>query len=225
MLNSKGGRMLVYCITNNLSGKKYVGATERSLLRRYSINWCARLLSNKELKEDFLTNGQKSFSMEILKRPRTKKSLHKWESFFIKKMDCLYPKGYNFQYGKKVHEETKKRISETMIATRRHPNFGVYKNLKAFPCVVCSTLVSSYKIRGVYKRTCSDSCFRKNASANRSISVVCIDKNDKETVFKSLESTRKKGFDPALVSRAAKKNGSYKGHKWRINGTLTRSRL
>ena len=224
--DSKGGSVLVYCITNNLSGKKYVGATKRSLMERYSLNWSKRLLSNPDLRKDVEDLGQKNFKIDVIYKAKTEKQMNRMEKFYIKKLNTVFPNGYNFQLGGSkseviVHKETKKRISETMKSSFLPHRGRCSKEMS--DCSICGKEIWSYRIRGVLKKTCSKECHSIETSIRMKLvhnkkrkSVAAFDNGKLIKKYASLEETKLDGFNERQVSRAAKRNGTHKGFSWRF---------
>ena len=85
----------VYSITNNLDGKQYVGQTTRTLEERFSEHAEADSLLGRAIQRD----GAENFSIEILAECETQEELDAQEKFYIKKLDCKHPKGYNVNDG------------------------------------------------------------------------------------------------------------------------------
>lgn len=218
--------MFVYMIKNKISGKSYVGATTRSkLYKRYGMNnWHLRLLSNPEIRNDYTKLGKESFELIVLEEPKSKKELYLKEEFYIKKLNTLFPNGYNFQSGGKsnikIHDETKRRISETM---KKSDKIKRGRNMPSRPCLICNKIIFSYPIRGVLKNTCSKECFSKYQSdrmkrdmMKKRVKVIGKNKiTGEEIIFDSIESTRNNGFEPRNVAKSLKRNGSHKGFVWR----------
>ena len=82
---------IVYLITNLLDGKKYVGQTTRTLEERFSEHSEADSLLGRAIQRD----GAENFSREVLAECETPEELDTQERFYIKKLDCKHPHGYN----------------------------------------------------------------------------------------------------------------------------------
>jgi group I intron endonuclease len=106
--------MLVYLITNTINGKRYVGQTKRTLVRRWaqhckSTGCCA-------LNSAIRKYGAENFIIDVICEPPTKELLDEFEIEYIKRYNTLYPNGYNLQGGGDVpwhNEETKRKIGES----------------------------------------------------------------------------------------------------------------
>jgi len=127
--------MLVYCITNKITNKKYVGQTAQSLEKRVRGH---RFLSSATYKNMPIAwaiqkYGWDNFSVEILCECNSREELNIKEVEFVIKLDTMVPQGYNLRagggvvslvsealkekmrsrnLGKKASEESKKRMSE-----------------------------------------------------------------------------------------------------------------
>lgn len=109
---------IVYCFTNTLNGKKYIGQTNNytdrmSQHRRFKGNSCPRFYNSLR------KYGWNNFTIEIWAKDLTKELADWFESAFIQ-MYCTYDErcGYNRTFGGDgvkglIHtEETKKKISD-----------------------------------------------------------------------------------------------------------------
>jgi hypothetical protein len=92
--------MIIYLIENIKDGKCYVGQSiKNSIKGRYHGNWwnCS---GNKHLKNAYKKHGKECFKESILKDGiESEKKLNELELFYIKKYNCVYPNGYNYQEG------------------------------------------------------------------------------------------------------------------------------
>ena len=86
---------IIYVITNRINGKNYVGQTTRTLEERFSEHAKADTLLGKAIQMD----GAENFSREVLEMCRTQEQLDEREKFWIAKLDCKFPNGYNTQSG------------------------------------------------------------------------------------------------------------------------------
>jgi len=85
----------VYCITNNVTGKKYIGKKLFKNTRRTKVkgqtrrkktvkesDWKEYWGSNKVLQEDVQTLGEDNFERIILKLCKTKGECNYWEAYY-----------------------------------------------------------------------------------------------------------------------------------------------
>lgn len=141
--------MYIYCITNNINGKKYVGKCHRtpeSTASYYGSGKLVRLAITK--------NGKENFTKEILERDLSLDNIEEREIYWIKELNTKAPTGYNlcdgggglvnpseevrkrmseakkgekaFMYGKHHSEETKRKIGEKskLRGGDKHYNYG-----------------------------------------------------------------------------------------------------
>lgn len=88
--------MIIYCITNKLNGKQYVGQTVRSLEERYSEH-CRKL--NTVVGKAIKKYGKENFNIEILDSSLIIDDLNDKETYWIKEKNTIIPNGYNLCYG------------------------------------------------------------------------------------------------------------------------------
>lgn len=115
--------MIIYKVTNLISGKSYIG--------QYSGNKQDYYGSGKLIKRAIQKYGIENFKKEILEICSSKKQLDKREIFWIKKLNSKAPNGYNLTDGGEGFrgnhtEKTKQKISENHadFSGKNHPMFG-----------------------------------------------------------------------------------------------------
>lgn len=89
--------MIIYKLTNTITGKLYIGQTTMSLARRWAVHKAARRTS--PLTSSIKKHGAKNFKVEIIDRATSLDELHKLEVFYIKDLNTVYPYGYNLSSG------------------------------------------------------------------------------------------------------------------------------
>lgn len=87
---------IIYKIINSINGKIYVGQTRQTLRRRIS--------QHKRNKKSFIgraicKHGWENFKVEILEECETLEKLNECEKFWINKLNCQVPNGYNLTDG------------------------------------------------------------------------------------------------------------------------------
>src|SRR5690625_774909 len=89
----------LYCITNKINGKKYVGITKQGADRRFRqhINDAKRYKT--VLHKAIRKYGPESFSLEILCKARSYDELIRMEKETIESLGTMHPNGYNMTYG------------------------------------------------------------------------------------------------------------------------------
>lgn len=107
--------MIVYKITNLIGGKVYVGKDESDRQNYYG--------GGIYIKSAIKKHGIENFKKEILEYCKTKKQLSKQEIYWIKKLNTLWPNGYNLTTGGegfngKHSEEAKQKISKGLKGHR-----------------------------------------------------------------------------------------------------------
>lgn len=119
----------IYCITNKVNGKKYIGQTTKFKKRFEKYKW--NDFPNEHLKSAFEKYGKENFEIIILIVCKNSDDLDMYETKLIqhyKTTNNLY--GYNKDSGgkknKKHSEETKQKMSNS-VKGEKNPNFGNHK--------------------------------------------------------------------------------------------------
>ncbi len=102
--------MKIYCITNSVNGKRYVGQTIQSIEAR----WRAHRSSHgrcRALENAIRKYGAEAFSIEGIAIAESQSELDRLEQLWIERLDTVSPKGYNLRGGGggvgRMHDETK----------------------------------------------------------------------------------------------------------------------
>lgn len=114
---------LIYVITNIKNGKKYVGKTKRSVLRRWNdhIRQAKRTPSEERtyFYNSIVKYGKEGFFFEVLDFANSVEELNRLEIEYIKIFDCQIrsneKNGYNVEVGgdrSPLHEQTIKKQSD-----------------------------------------------------------------------------------------------------------------
>lgn len=115
--------MIIYKITNKLTGKCYIGQTTQTLSRRfaghrYDIN------DNLPIHRALKKYGELNFICEEIASYTNMEDLNNAEHYYIEWFNCLIPNGYNIRAGGNnggaLHESTRKKIGD---ANRGEKNF------------------------------------------------------------------------------------------------------
>lgn len=90
--------MIIYCATNKITTKKYIGKTTRPLNRRIGDHRYKAIVKNRQSKfcEAIREYGIESFEWEIVARATNHAQLKKLERQYMLKYDTL-ENGYNSQ--------------------------------------------------------------------------------------------------------------------------------
>lgn len=119
--------MIVYCATNNLNGKKYIGQTVRSLEERKQEHFYNAKKHNpgcvlfyKALRK----YGDNGFKWDVIAKAKDREELNKLESYYIEKYDTTNPeKGYNLKgggYNPFLTEVVKRKIGVAQLGELNH---------------------------------------------------------------------------------------------------------
>lgn len=107
---------VIYCATNKINGKKYVGQTIGKLSQRKRAHKSAAIKGvNHPFYAAIRKYGFKSFEWEVLKELEDDDDLDLYEIRFVKSERSLYPNGYNLTeggFGCRHSEETKQKIRD-----------------------------------------------------------------------------------------------------------------
>ncbi len=87
--------MIIYKITNLINGKIYIGQTQKTLEERMQGHKHGKILIDDEIKK----YGIENFSYEVVEKCQTIDELNEREKFWIEKLNCKYPNGYNVDDG------------------------------------------------------------------------------------------------------------------------------
>lgn len=119
--------MLIYCITNKMNNKKYVGQTVNSLEVRYAEHCRDKARTvGKAIKK----YGRENFSVEQLDVATNIAELNEKEIYWIAHIGTLAPNGYNLCYGGGNTKGYKHRMEsrERMGATKKRTKVVQGKN-------------------------------------------------------------------------------------------------
>lgn len=105
--------MLIYLVTNNVNGKRYIGQTIRPLLERWKDH--CRAKDNNYFHNAIRKYGKENFTLEIIDVANSANELDEKEIFWINKMNTLFPYGYNLKQGGNVSMRGRKGIDNPKI--------------------------------------------------------------------------------------------------------------
>lgn len=100
---------IIYCVTNKINGKKYVGLTKRTLKKRWEYH-CTESTSNKTMEKSKLNRdrvilrairkyGKDGFDLEVVDNAPNLATSRELEKHWIKKLNTKTPNGYNLTDG------------------------------------------------------------------------------------------------------------------------------
>lgn len=101
VIKNENGCGSIYCITNLLNNKKYIGQTSKLYL---SQRWCEHKLNAKNGVSGYLYNairkyGEENFQFKVLLHKIPLDKLNFYETLWIAKMNTKVPYGYNLTDG------------------------------------------------------------------------------------------------------------------------------
>lgn len=144
----------VYCLTNNITGEKYIGVTKQKLYRRFKAGKGYK--SNTKINKAILKYGWINFKHKVLFETDNKDLAGEMEKFFIKFYNTT-EKGYNNATG------GFKGYTQTEVITEEHR-----KNLSLSHKGKHSSPATEFK-KGVYIEN----------SVNKKVPVICIELNQR----------------------------------------------
>lgn len=133
----------LYCITNKINNKSYVGQSIDPKERWRKHMWDVKRQTGKtaQSKKFAIHNaiakyGEYNFEWQIIDQVNTEQESNELEIFYIQYLNTLFPNGYNLTHGGDNHSltyEARKKISDTLKTTssligkkgKTHPRFGV----------------------------------------------------------------------------------------------------
>jgi group I intron endonuclease len=118
--------VLIYVITNRVTGKRYVGQTRRTLTQRFNAHKKVVGKSNacKALSDAMQRYGVDNFTIEALCRCESQEELDRREVEFIAKLGTFAPSGYNLTKGgggKSGYKHRPESVERTAAAHRGKP--------------------------------------------------------------------------------------------------------
>lgn len=93
-------KMVIYKITNKLSGKCYIGQTSNPIEKRFTQHSCKTSGDKKSaIKAAIVKYGKNNFYIEVLGTYDSAEDTNVAEEYFIQFHNCLAPDGYNLNSG------------------------------------------------------------------------------------------------------------------------------
>jgi group I intron endonuclease len=103
--------MVIYRITNNINGKKYIGQTTGNVKKRWTTH-CARSSRCVAINGALKKYGKDNFIFEVIDIASSIEDLNNKEEYWIEKENSLSPNGYNLTKGgnnRQLSKEAKER--------------------------------------------------------------------------------------------------------------------
>jgi GIY-YIG catalytic domain len=114
--------MLIYCITNRVNGKRYIGQTTRSLEWRWSQHRKHMNSVHFPIYRALRKYGIENFTVEVLATGCSVECLNYLEALLIAAYNTLVPYGYNLDSGGKnnvMHPDSRARLSKAQKGKRK----------------------------------------------------------------------------------------------------------
>jgi group I intron endonuclease len=122
---------IVYCYTNLINGKQYVGMTSMGLEERAGTNG-TRYRNCPQFWEAINQYGWSNFASKVLAYDLTHSQACEMEHYYIEHLNSSVPNGYNLTSGGdkgfNIHDSTKQRISKSNKGNKSRTG---YKNSEA----------------------------------------------------------------------------------------------
>lgn len=209
--------MICYKITNLNNNKVYIGITKCSINKRWSEHKSKSKSYNTHLYKSIRKHGINSFKIEILKEFNNEQDMYSYEIESIQKYNSRNRSyGYNNSIGgeisskgRKLSEETKKKISERQ-KNRCRPRHSEETKKK---------ISDRAKGRDMTKATISSANKRRGKPAHNRVCVLQFDLDDVFiNKFNSLTEAAKSinGLTTAFGALRRKRLKTYKGYKWKF---------
>ena len=113
--------MKIYCITNSITGKKYVGQSTQSIEARWRQH-CSLHSGCRVIKNAILKYGIDAFSIEKIAIAESQSELDILEQFWISKLNTISPNGYNLSSGGNGAGKMSDESKEIMRALAKRPH-------------------------------------------------------------------------------------------------------
>ena len=115
----------LYCITNQINGKRYIGQTKKSIEDRFDkhIYDAFGAMRGFAIHAAMRKYGIENFKIKLLSICYNLKDSNHRESYYIKLFKTLSPNGYNLKPGgdnAAMSEETKKKLSDARKGEKHH---------------------------------------------------------------------------------------------------------
>lgn len=132
--------MIVYCATNRVNGKAYVGVTSQPLARRLSQHKSRAGRLNQAFPNALAKHGFEAFRWDVLAHCADAEALQAAETFFIRHLNTLADGGHGYNrtaggggtVGFKFSEQSRKQMSEKHVGRNTVPMNRWGKQLRLF---------------------------------------------------------------------------------------------
>lgn len=108
---------IIYCYTNNVTGKKYIGQTIHPEQRkRNHLHEAIVKNSDYYFHRSIRKHRWENFEYQVLEENVLQSSLNERENYFIEKYNTVWPNGYNQCLANSLDEKAIKKMSDTKRA-------------------------------------------------------------------------------------------------------------
>jgi group I intron endonuclease len=210
----------IYKITNIVTGKIYIGQTDKSIQNRFKkhISDALARRNNMYLHKSIRKYGEESFSIEIIEEVPISQ-LNEKETFYINHYDAFGENGYNLTKGGDgirgySHSiETKKRLSE--LATGRKHKPETIEKIKAYQPTEETRKKIGEVLKGKLRTEESKNLMRKTHPRIRKVFQYTLDGEYKGEYFSVSEAARRLDINYRGIAKTASGGKkSYKGFYW-----------
>ena len=211
----------VYCHTNKINGKKYIGQTCQSVSDRWGSNGRGYKKSPTHFWYAIKKYGWSNFEHEIIKDNLTLDEANFWEEYYINLFNTTNENyGYNCRHGGKagLHtENTKKKMSES--AYKRFENPEEHKKIslgKTNPSEETRRKYSEWQKgekswRYGRKDTPEEIEQKRHSPKCKSVIAINIKTGERKPYYSASEAARQLGLDPSSILKVC--NNKLKTHK------------
>lgn len=122
-----GSQGLIYCVTNQVNGKKYVGQTVRGswYVRWKQHMWSAESGSPLPIHAAIRKYGKANFKVMVLWECSDLDELNQMEEFYARDLGTYTPSGYNIKAGNQLHHKPSLgRQCMVVGCTRKYSTMG-----------------------------------------------------------------------------------------------------
>ena len=230
----------VYCITNKVNGKLYVGVTTKGYKNRFASHvWHSRKSSGncRALYNAMRKYGQSAFSVELIDTASSFEEMNQLERKYIAQLGSLHPNGYNLTDGGDAGsfaEETRlmasKRLKGKPLSEKNRKGLvraWADPELRKKRCNAIKKAMSrpevKAKINGAQKGKPKSARHIENLRKARASSVVCVETGKVfEAIVDAVNWVRSQGKYPkanhAKIIRALKREDyTAYGYHWKRN--------
>jgi group I intron endonuclease len=112
-------RMIIYCVTNKINGKQYIGQTIQSLADRWYHHTYYSNFRNNYFHNAIKKYGKENFEIKQIDRALTIEELNEKEKYWIKTMNTIVPNGYNLTMGGRAETPGHRHSNKTKELLRK----------------------------------------------------------------------------------------------------------